>query len=45
MSLKARLKKLEQTFRPKPKLIFTFNRDDVDDSDESTIYIWFNLIC
>ena len=43
MSLKARIKKLETLIKPKPKIVFTFNREDVDDEDETTIYVWFNL--
>jgi hypothetical protein len=43
MSIKARIKKLASILRPKPKVVFTLNRDDVNDEDTNTIYVWLNL--
>jgi hypothetical protein len=42
MSLKARIKRLQQILRPKPKIVFTLNRDDVNE-DLNVIYVWLNL--
>jgi hypothetical protein len=43
MSLKARIKKIQVLLRPKPKVVFTLNKDEVNEQDTSTIYVWLNL--
>ena len=43
MSFESRLKRLEAYIKPKPTMIFTFNRDECDEEAENTIYIYFAL--
>lgn len=45
MSLEERIRKLEEKLKPKPKVVvrFTTNKDEVDETMEAVLWVYFDL--